>query len=982
MNTYKTTMRGLLGMGISLASMTVAIAPAFAMQDGRAYALPAQPLGKTLNAIALQSGTDLVVDSRLVAGKTAPRISGRLTTVQVLDEALRGSGLQTRSVGSAIVVEPDGKNNGAVPNGPGEDPAAIVVTGTRIRGTKPIGSELITLTRKDIEASGYATTQDIAQTIPQNFGGSPNDSTAAISLNPNSGKNTGSGSSLNLRGLGNESTLVLLNGDRPPLAGFAGVFTDISMIPASAIERIEVVPDGSSAIYGSDAVAGVVNIIPRLNFTGAETSVRLGTADGDSQDIVASQIVGKGWAGGHAVVAYEYYRRSALAASDRRYATDDLRAFGGLDYRGEFASPGTIIAGGRRFAIPAGQDGTRLTAADLLPDQVNLGDSQAMTDLLPRQRRHSLFAAVHQKLGPAVTFYAQGLYSARDFEQRSRTQSDASRTVPVTNPFYVDPIGTHRPIRVEYDFERDLGRELSTGKVEAYGVSAGLQAVLGRWNIDLRGTWGREAERSALLNRVNRARLAVALADTSPATAYNLFGSGSTNPMTIDRIRGSTISSSSGTAWSTSLRADGPLARLPAGELRMAIGSEYRQERYLDGSTISDTSTLTPSVLPNLALPGPRKIRAFYGELLVPIFGQNVTLPGFHRLDLSVALRSEHYSDFGGTTNPKLGIDWEPVEGVRLHGSYGRSFRAPNFDNLRQDPGTMLLFAYTIPDPQSPTGQSNIIVRRGNDPALRPERATTWSAGAELKPAAIPGLRADVTYYSINYRDRITSPAANLFNFLVNRPTYQGIITDHPSVAFVQAFYASPMFINPLGIAPDAVTAYVNAQLQNLSVVRQSGLDVDAAYAFDWAGGKAEVGATAAYIFKIDQALTSGAPVSDVVDTLGNPVDLRVRAHANWTNDRWGASLFVNYLDSYTNLTNVQPEKVKSWTTLDAQLRYRFPQQRGALHGLRVALSATNLLDRDPPYAAYNLGTSVTGYDPDNASPLGRVVALQLTKSW
>src|SRR3546814_3775475 len=139
------------------------------------------------------------------------------------------------------------------------------------------------------------------------------------------------------------------------------------MIPAVAIERIEVIADGASAIYGSDAVAGVVNIVPRLHFEGAETSFRLGTADGDSEDIVASQIVGTAWDGGRAVVAYEFYRRDALAAADRDYVTDDLSAFGGPDLRSNYASPGTILSGGETFAIPQGQDGTSITAQDLDP---------------------------------------------------------------------------------------------------------------------------------------------------------------------------------------------------------------------------------------------------------------------------------------------------------------------------------------------------------------------------------------------------------------------------------------------------------------------------------------------------------------------------------------------------------------------------------------------------------------------------------------
>lgn len=948
-----------------------------------AFDLPAETLSKALRDVAVRTGRNVIAPADLVGTQQAPPLTGTFTAEEAVARLLAGTGLRYRLVEGTLIVERVPFAGKAVATANAEGGSAITVTGTRIRGTSPVGSNVIRIDRSDIARMGYVTTQDILQTLPQNFGGAPNEGTAAISLDPNSGKNTVAGSSINLRGLGNSSTLVLLNGDRPPLGGFGGVFSDVSLIPATAIERLEVLPDGSSAIYGSDAVAGVVNIIPRLKFDGAETSFRIGTADGDSQDVLASQIVGRGWGSGHAVLAYEFYRRSALAASRRDYVSDDLSRFGGPDLRGPFAAPGNILAGGQTFAIPSGQDGTRLTPADLVPGTVNLGDSWNMVDVLPTQRRHSAFAAATQELSPALRIYSQGLFSSRSFDGRTRTVSDAARTVPTTNPFYVDPIGTHRPVRVQYDFGADLGRERTVGRVTAYGVTLGAQANLGRWSIDLRGNYGHQREKGSILNRVNSARLAIALADPNPATAYNPFGvGGSTNPATIDFVRGSTSFGHDGTTWSTTLRADGPLFRLPAGSVRIAVGGEYREERYRDHDRINDTSSLEPQVVSPIPLPGPRRIRAEYAEALVPIFGDEFTAPGFRRLDVSAALRTERYSDFGTTTNPKLGLTWEPAAGLRLRGTYGTSFRAPNFDNLRQDPGTILLFAFTIPDPASPTGQSNVLVRRGNDPNLRPEKATTWTAGADLEPLLIPGLRTSLTYFNINYRDRITSPAANLFNFLVNRSTYQAIITDNPSPELINSFYSSPFFVNPFGIDPSAISAVVNAQLQNLSVVRESGLDADVRYRFDALGGQAELGASGTYIFKIDQALTPTAPVSNVVDILGNPVDLRIRGRALWNDDRWSVSLFVNYLDSYTNLTNVTPQRVHSWTTVDAQVAYRVPNKRGPLSGLRIALGATNLFDADPPYAAYNLGLLVTGYDPDNASPLGRVVSLQVSKSW
>jgi outer membrane receptor protein involved in Fe transport len=972
--------------GAALATYAAWPAPAAAAAQAQAtkdFDLPAQDLALTLRAIARQSGKEILFAAEIVEGHRAPPVKGRFTAEGAVRAALAGTDLVAEVRAGALLVrrrEPDSVGQQAAPAAPD---SLVTVTGTRIRGAAPVGSSVIRITRSDMERSGYATTQDIAQTIPQNFGGAPNEATGAISLDPNSSRNTGAGSSLNLRGLGNASTLLLLNGDRPPLGGFGGVFADVSMIPAVAIERIEVIADGASAIYGSDAVAGVVNIVPRLSFKGAESNFRIGTADGDSEDMVASQILGTQWRSGRAILAYEFYRRDALAAGDRSYITDDLRRFGGPDLRGDYANPGTILAGGQTFAIPAGQDGRHLQPGDLVAGTVNLGDSWSMVDILPAQTRHSLFAAARQTVAPHIDLYAQALYSSRAFSQHERTAADAPQTVPTSNPFYVDPIGTHQPVQLLYDFGPDLGRERRTGNVRALGATLGVQAGLGRWSLDLRGNYGRQTETSKLLNRVNSARLAVALADPDPATAYDLFGDGpATNPRTIDFVRGSTVSRNRARVWSLSARADGPLAELPGGTLRVALGGEYRNELYAGAPGLSDTATLEPVVRPPTPLPGPRRIRAFYGEILLPVFGGDFVLPGFERLDLSAALRTEHYSDFGSTTNPKIGFAWQPLRGLRLRGTYGRSFRAPAIDNLRQDAGAILLFAFTIPDPQSPTGSSNVLVRRGNDPNLQPEKATSWTLGADLEPRLLPGLRASLTYYNIDYRDRITSPAANLFNFLVNRDVYRGIIEDNPSPQTIAAFYSSPYFVNPLGIAPDTIVATVDARLQNLSVVKQSGLDLDLGYRFRAFGGDAEVGASGAYIFRIDQAITPDAPVTNVVDILGNPVDLRLRGRASWTNDRWAASLFVNYLDSYTNLTNPEPEKVDSWTTLDAQLSYRFKQQKGPLAGLRLALSATNLLDTDPPYAAYNLGLVVSGFDPDNASPLGRVVSFTATKTW
>src|SRR3569623_1275399 len=179
-----------------------------------------------------------------------------------------------------------------------------------------------------------------------------------------------------------------------------------------------------------------------------------------------------------------------------------------------------------------------------------------------------------------------------------------------------------------------------------------------------------------------------------------------------------------------------------------------------------------------------------------------------------------------------------------------------------------------------------------------------------------------------------------------------------------------------------SLAAGVDARLQNLSVVKQSGLDMALGYGFALAGGRADIGAAGTYIFHILQSLTPTAPINKVVGVLGNPVDFRGRGHFTWSRSGFDAALFANYVDGYTNKLNAVPQHVDSWTTFDLTLGYRFRAHGGALKGLRVSLAATNLFDRAPPYADYFIGTLSAGYDPENASAIGRVVSFQVTKSW
>lgn len=971
----------LVQMGVSAVALCMAMPACAQSSEQQHYNLPSQDLARSVRAVVDQSGATIVAPADLLAGLRAPALRGEFTPEQALHRLIVGTSLRIARVGNALVLQRD-------PADRGHDAAAsdaadneILVTGTRIRGRAPAGAAVTTIDRSDIEQSGYATTQEILQALPQNFGGGPNETTAATARN-GADANTSYGSGINLRGLGPSSTLVLLDGERPPMAGIAGIFTDLSMIPVSAIERIEILPDGASALYGSDAVAGVINIIPRTGFQGMATSFRYGFGDG-VDEWQASALAGTRWATGHAMIAYEYYHRSRLAAAERAYVSEDLRRYGLGDYRSAAGVPGTITAGGQRFAIPAGQDGTGLEADALIPGQVNVSDRYAGSDILPRQSRHAVFANFTQEIGANAELHGQMLFGDRRYDVRRPTSRNAlTLTVPVTNPFYVDLLGTNQPVQLAYNFLNDIGPESGRGYSQAVGASLGADVKLRSWTVNMGATYGQQRDGLTVYNLVNTARAAVVLADTDPASALNLFGDGSANnPATIDFIRGTLTSGGRYRLWSFQLRGEGPLLALPAGDIRLALGVEHRRERYTSDPGGLDITTLTPSVSTSSAFTGSREVTAAYAELAVPLSDLDGGGLAIGRLDASAALRGERYAGIGDTFNPKFGLSWQPVDPLRLRGSWGTSFRAPSFLDLRQDAGSTSYFAYSLPDPVAADGVTNALILRGNDPDLDPERATSWTAGIDVRPDTSRGFSAALTYFKIVYRDRIVNPSSALFSFFTNRDVYAPIINESPDQAAVASYYASPYFLPLTPIPASAINAVVDARTQNLASQRLSGLDFDVTYQLPFLEGAAEFGISGSYLIDFRQKLTADAPSITLVDTIGNPPDLRLRGRATVTSGGVGAAVFANYLDGYTNDSSGTATPVDSWITIDVQLSYE-TGSNFVVPGVSLALSVTNLFDRDPPHTVYPLGTTTVGYDVENASPLGRIVALQLSKQW
>lgn len=887
---------------IAVAVMAI-LASAAEAQAVTEWDLPGQPLANSLRDIAAQTDSNIIFDKKLVRDQSAPALKTRATTEEALSKVLEGTGLTYRQLDDKTVTiqlastEPaaatssmHGSSNDRIrlvqadtqspsASRPEEAPTPgvpsmflleeIIVTGTNIRGIENNTAPVTVLSREYIDATGYSTVTKLLESVTQNFA-LANQSGLNI---PGVGGSREQGAAINLRGIGEGTTLVLINGRR--LApGFRSAAVDISALPLSAVERVEILPDGASALYGSDAVGGVVNFILRDDFEGAETRLRAGTADG-IDEYRGSQAVGNSWDSGNALFSVEYYKRDLLLADDR----------------------------------------------DFVPSQSIVGS------LSPEEENYSALFTGRQDLTNSVSVFADALYAKRD----------------------------------SYNFggRLTLGESTTTDNPQ-------MAATLGMdWKFG--GDWQLEVSGSYANNDLEQTQNGVTAAG---ANTTNLFDS----EFEIE---------------AGEMKVDGTLFNLPGGAVRAALGAGYRSESYMDRSRRLTTGAI------NFSVDSDQEVKSAFGELYVPIFGDRNAVEGIRRLELSVAGRYDDYSTAGSSFDPQVGLMYEPVGGFRLRGRYGTSYKAPNLADYNLASNSAIAAFANIPG----QGQRYLLQVTGTDVAgLAPQESESSSFGFDFIPESLHGLTMSLNYYKIRYAALIANPGTPAA-LLANPAAYGDLIFIDPSADLVNQFVAigqlgltgfraflTPPALNP-NFTPDQVDLIVDARRRNLSVVRTSGIDLSAQYDLKLAGGHLLFGVGGTYILERDQQVTRLADEVDTVDTIFNPPNWRARGLVSWTREGFSANLFVNHTDSYQDnriTTPVAMREIDAYTTVDTRVAYdfttRFPS--GFLSGFMVALNAQNVLDEDPPSTAISNSGFDTGYDPANANPIGRLIAIEFTKAW
>ncbi|MCK5748625.1 MAG: TonB-dependent receptor, partial [Oricola sp.] len=532
-------------------------------------------------------------------------------------------------------------------------------------------------------------------------------------------------------------------------------------------------------------------------------------------------LAGRDWGTGSVYAAYQYTENSNITGGDRDYRIQDFRSFGGIDTRGTSCPSPNVLVDTTFYAV-------NYAAPDLAPGTTNYCDNGAPADLYPDSRTHSVFASGHQDLADNVSFWAEVLYTDRRDELRAAPPVQAV-LLTSANPFFQAPHGSGANAEfVLFRPDNLIGADhfINTDKRKALNSSFGVDFSLpNELKLSIYGTFDR-AKNIAFIPSINAAALGAAAAGTTVDTALDPFGTG-TAPAVVSAILDSStsVTINQGTSLGA-VKLDGPLADLPGGELRFALGGEYRRESFTQRGFVG--ATPVPEDLG-------RDIYSAYGELFIPVLSADTETPLLRDLSLSVSGRYDDYSDFGSTLNPKVGVNWGVFDGVTLRGSYGTSFRAPGLRQVGATVGAYYLdaanAAVAANDPTRGLAQVNTIYLLGGNSNLQPEEATTYSAGVDINPGVLPDLRASVTYYSIDYTDVIGTPSAAL---VFTDPTFASIVYRDPSTAELGDLLSIAVPVNLPNPLP-TIGNFLDLRLNNFGVRKTDGLDFDVNYT--WSTG-------------------------------------------------------------------------------------------------------------------------------------------------
>ncbi|MEO5692389.1 MAG: TonB-dependent receptor [Usitatibacter sp.] len=864
----------------------------------------------------------------------------------------------------------------------------IEVTGSNI---KRVDQETVApveiITRDQIERTGQATVAEVLRNIPSNSGGSFGESFA------NSFASGAAG--ISLRGLGQKTTLVLLNGRRTAGYGFAqnlqDSFVDLNSIPSAAVERIEILKDGASAVYGSDAIAGVVNVILRKDYKGLEVSASGGYYEGKN-DYRLNATAGFGdlardrWSG---FATFDYYKRDLVLLSDTDFG-------GSRDYRGRYAggrnyesltaggtwrqlSPTNTLTNNFRAISECAQGGGFVlnglqaiergllasTSAQALESNTFCAkDINSQITALPKAERFGFLSRFTKEFSPSATGYVElGLSRVDNFQVFTAPFFNTTGLQPTEaglKPFAYtanfapgaagNPFSTNARITGNM---QDFGTRDQQTVSDTLRLLAGMTYTVRNWDFDSAVGFSRNEIDQDNINRITKsgtsAVLGFAAVPQPPVplvtnTALNLDRPSMTSEATRSLMRANVKRQATSELTFVDTRASTELFKMAGGSSGLALGAEFRNEKLSDRPDVTATSgdVLGQGIT---ATDGKRDNYAIFGELSLPIT---------RALEASLAARYDHYSDYGSSTVPKAGLKFKVTDSVLLRANWGKGFRAPTLPEISPSVAT---FFTQVNDPV--TGANNVQISGvfAGNPNLQAEKSESWTAGAIFEPTQ--NFNVGVNYYKIDWRNIVLSPS------------FQDIVDE-----------GNPALVIRDPITGNIVTVFGN--YYNASKVVTSGWDFEMRYRMNTGMGRWTTRANVSYVDSYQQdgveyAGTNGQGTSTLPRVRG-------QLALDWDMGGLSSTLTGNYIRSYRQdflagsyfapgdprfQTGVYPERVPTYVTYDIFAKYAVTKN------LSISGSVVNLTN-NLPYVDPGF-SSTFNYDFSMYDPRGRQFRLGVT---